>query len=89
MIELPIHTWDEWKELGYHVVQGQRANSFNDDGKALFTLFQVRLTLPKKKALPNPWWAMNRHTGSYGFDGRPDNGGIGEDESSLVNGDWD
>lgn len=82
------HTWHEWEKLGYHVLKGQRAHSFNADGKALFTSQQVALTV-SKKATPRAWWAMNRHTGSHDFDGRPDHGGIGEDESSLVNGDWD
>jgi hypothetical protein len=83
------HTWHEWKQLGYHVVKGQRADSFDADGKALFTSFQVALTLPKKRVSRISWAITNGYRSSYDFDGRSDQGGIGEDESCLVNGDWD
>lgn len=89
MTEVQKHTWDEWKQLGCHVIKGHKADSFNEDGKALFTSQQVAINLPKKRVPRISWALKSVYSGSYGFDGRPDHGGIGEDESCYVNGDWD
>jgi hypothetical protein len=34
-------TYDEWKELGYQVIRGEKASSWNAQGKATFTRDQV------------------------------------------------
>lgn len=34
-------TFDEWKAKGYHVVRGEKAHRFREDGKALFSQKQV------------------------------------------------
>lgn len=36
-----VRTWHEWKAEGFHVIKGQKAHSFNDDGVATFTDSQV------------------------------------------------
>lgn len=35
------HTYDEWKELGYHVIRGEKATGRNSKGVATFTEDQV------------------------------------------------
>lgn len=37
-------TYEEWKGMGYHVVRGQKAWRFRDDGKAVFKMSQVAKT---------------------------------------------
>lgn len=91
------HTWNEWKKLGYHVIKGQKAESFNTAGEALFTRLQVAVTLrqlrPYRKSRGVYIFGVtpNRHSGSssYDYDGRPEHGGMGEDYDCMVNGDCD
>jgi len=94
--QLEKHTWDEWKKLGYHIIKGQKAESFNTAGEALFTRLQVDVTLrplrPYRRARGTYIFGVSssvQRSGSYDFDGRPEYGGIGEDEDCMVTGDWD
>ncbi len=41
-------TFDEWKAKGFHVEKGQKAGTFNKEGKGLFTEQQVAVTVPRR-----------------------------------------
>jgi hypothetical protein len=34
-------TYDEWKELGYHVIKGEKSRARNNKGQAVFSPNQV------------------------------------------------
>jgi hypothetical protein len=34
-------TYDEWKELGFHVVKGEKSQKRNENGKCVFSSRQV------------------------------------------------
>lgn len=41
-------TWDEWKELGYHIKKGEKSGK-RYNGVAVFSEFQVEKTVPNVK----------------------------------------
>jgi hypothetical protein len=55
-------TYEEWREIGYQVMKGQKASGRNKDGKATFTREQVEereLIDPRDSYVDLDYWGDN------------------------------
>lgn len=61
-----LKTFDDWKTCGRYVVKGQKAHSFNEEGKALFDISQT-----DKKVYRVSSWGYVQETDYYKPDIEP------------------